>query len=103
MSLTWIQPGLTNIEKDSLVKHLKVEQHKRAADLQTKHEMGAEANQPNVVNVAPIFQGIMKMKEKGRDYMRTKFSSACYLAKMKRSSSDYDSLLELQIKSKVRH
>ena len=86
-----------------MVKYLKGEQHKRAADLQTKHEMGAEPYQPNVVNVAPIFQGIMKMKEKDRDYMRIKFSSACYLAKMKRSSIDYDSLLELQIKHKVRH
>ena len=57
-SLTWIRPGSTNVEKDSLVKHLKSEQHKRAADLQTKGEMG------NVVNVAPIFRGIVKMKEK---------------------------------------
>ena len=31
-----IEPGSTKVEKDSLVKHLKGEQHKRAVDLQTK-------------------------------------------------------------------
>ena len=64
MSLTYIRSGSTNVEKDSLVKHLKGEQHKRAANLQTKTEMGAEAYRQNVVNVAPIFRGIVKMKEK---------------------------------------
>ena len=54
-SLTWIWPGSTNVEKDSLVKHLKGEQHERAADLQTKSEMGAEVYQQNIVNVAPFF------------------------------------------------
>ena len=39
----------------SLVKHLKGKQHKRAADLQTKSEMGAEVYQQNIVNVALIF------------------------------------------------
>ena len=54
-SLTWIRPDSTHIEKDSLVKHLKDEQYKRAAEVQTKSEMGAEAYQQNVVNVALIF------------------------------------------------
>ena len=44
------------------VKNLKGEQHKRAANLQTKSEMGAELYQQNVVNVTPIFRGIVKMK-----------------------------------------
>ena len=82
-SLTWIRPGSTNVEKDSLVKHLKSEQHKRAADLQTKGEMG------NVVNVAPIFRGIVKMKEKETDCIKIQFNSAYYLAKMERPFSDY--------------
>ena len=46
------------------VKNLKGEQHKRAANLQTKGEMGAELYQQNVVNVTPIFRGIVKMKKK---------------------------------------
>ena len=100
-SLTWIQPGLMNVEKDSLVKHLKSEQHKTAAHLHTKSEMGAEAYQQNVVNVALIFQGIVKMKEKYRDSMAIKLISAYYLAKMERPFGDYNNLLKLQIKNKI--
>ena len=44
--------------------------------------MGALAYRENVINNAPIFRVIMKTKENGRDYMRIKFSSAYYLAKM---------------------
>ena len=73
-----IQPGSTKVEKDSLVKHLKGKQHKGAVDLQTKSETGVEAYQQNVVNVAPIFRRIVKMKEKDRDSMRTTFNSAYY-------------------------
>ena len=32
-STSWVRPGSTNVEKESLVKHLKGKQHKRAADL----------------------------------------------------------------------
>ena len=71
-SLTYIRSDSTNVEKDSLVKHLKGEQHKRAATLQTKSEMGAEAYRQNVVNVAPIFRGIVKMKEKETDSLKIK-------------------------------
>ena len=60
--LMWIWPGLTSIEKDSLVNCLKGEQHKIAADLQTKCKIVVEAYQRNVV--APVFLGIMKMREK---------------------------------------
>ena len=77
-SLKWIQPGSTKVEKDNLVKHLKGEQHKTAVNLQTKSETRVEAYQQNVVNVAPIFQRIVKMKEKDRDSMRTTFNSAYY-------------------------
>ena len=59
--------------------------------------MGAELYQ-QIINAAPIFQGIVKMKEKDRDSMRIKFNSAYYLAKMKRPFSDYNNLLKLQIK-----
>ena len=83
----WIRSGSTNVAKDSLVKHLKGEQHKRAANLQTKSEIGAEAYQQNVVKVATIFQGIVKMKEKDRESIRI--------------VSDYNNLLKLQIKNKV--
>ena len=89
--LTWIWPGSTNVEKDSLVKQLTGEQHKRAANLY----------QQNVVNVAPIFWGIVKMKEKDSDSMKIKFNLAYYLAKMERPFSDYNNLLKLQIKNKV--
>ena len=100
-SLTWIQPGLTNVEKDSLVKHLKGEQHESAANLQTKREMGAEVYQRNFINVALIFTGTVKMKEKNWDSMRIKFNSTYYLAKMDRPFSDYNNLLKLRIKNKV--
>ena len=40
-----IQPGSTNVEKDILVKYFKGEQHKRAADLQTKSKVRAEGYQ----------------------------------------------------------
>ena len=100
-SLTWIRPGSTNVKKDNLVKHLKDKQHKRAADLHTKSQMGAEVYQQNVVSVALIFRGMVKMKEKDRDSMRIKFNSVCYLAKMERSFSDYNNLLKSQIKNKV--
>ena len=61
--------------------------------------MGAELYQ-QIINVAPTFQEIVKMKEK-RDSMRIKFNSAYYLAKMKRPFSDYNNLVKLQIKNKV--
>ena len=99
--LIWIWPGSTNVEKDSLVKQLTGEQHKRAANLQTKSQMGAEACQQNVVNVALIFWGIVKMKEKDSDSMKIKFNLAYYLAKMERPFSDDNNLLKLQIKNKV--
>ena len=53
-SLMWIWPGLANFEKDILVKCLKGEQYKTAADLQTNSEIGAQAYQQNIVNVALI-------------------------------------------------
>ena len=83
------------------VKNFKGEQHKSAANLQTKGEMGAELYQQNVVNVTPIFRGIVKMKKKDRDSRRINFYSAYYLAKMERAFSDYNNLLKLQIKTKV--
>ena len=83
------------------VKNLKGKQHKRAANLQTKSEMGAELYQQNVVNVTPIFRGIVKMKEKDRDSRRINFYSAYYLAKMERPFSEYNSLLKLQIKNTI--
>ena len=83
------------------VKNLKGKQHKRAANLQTKSEMGAKLYQQNVVNVTPIFRGIVKMKEKDRDSRRINFYSAYYLAKIERPFSDYNNLLKLQIKNKV--
>ena len=89
------------VEKDSLVKHFNSEQRKRAANFQTKNKIGAEAYQPTVLNVARIFRGIVKMKEKNRHSMRIKLNSASYLAKMERPFSDYDNLLKLQIKNKV--
>ena len=76
-----------------MVKHLKGKKHKRAADLQTKSEMGAEANEQNVVNVVPFFQGIVTMEEKDREPVTIKFNSALYLAKIERPFSDYDNLL----------
>ena len=100
-SVTWIRPGLINVEKDSLVKHRNGEQRKRAANLQTKSKIGAEAYQPTVLNVAPIFRGILKIKEKDRYSIRIKFNSAYYLAKIERPFSDHDNLLKLQIKNKV--
>ena len=89
------------VEKDSLVKHFNGEQRKRAANFQTKNKIGAEAYQPTVLNVARIFRGIVKMKEKNRHSMRIKLISASYLAKMERPFSDYDNLLKLQIKNQV--
>ena len=83
------------------VKNLKGKQHKRAANLQTKSEMGAKLYQQNVVNVTPIFRGIVKMKEKDRDSRRINFYSAYYLAKMERPFSEYNSLLKLQIKNTI--
>ena len=50
--------------------------------------MGAEAYQQNIVNVAPIFRGIVKMKEKDKDSMRINFISPYYLAKMERPFID---------------
>ena len=61
--------------------------------------MGAEANEQNVVNVVPFFQGIVTMEEKDREPVTIKFNSALYLAKIERPFSDYDNLLKLQIKN----
>ena len=92
-SLMWIWPGLANFEKDILVKCLKGEQYKTAADLQTNSEIGAQAYQQNIVNVALICRGIVKMKEKETGSVKIKFSSAYYLAKMESPFSDYNNLL----------
>ena len=43
--LMCIQLGLTNVEKDILVKYFKGEQHKRAADLQTESKVRSEGYQ----------------------------------------------------------
>ena len=75
-----------------MIKHLKGEKHKRAANLQTKSEMGAEAYQQNVADVAQFFKGLWKWKKKTRQTL--------YLAKMERPFSDYNNLLKLQIKKK---
>ena len=55
--------------------------------------MGAEANEQNVVNVVPFFQGTVTMEEKDREPVTIKFNSALYLAKIERPFSDYDNLL----------
>ena len=89
----WIWPGFANFEKDILVKCFKGEQYKTAADLQTNSEIGAQAYQQNIVNVALIFRGIVKMKENDTGSVKIKFSSAYYLAKMESPFSDYNNLL----------
>ena len=54
----------------------------------------------NVVNVAPIFRGIVKMKEKDGLY-KNSIQFSLLFSENERLFSDYSKLLKLQIKNKA--
>ena len=100
-SLKWIRSGSTNVEKDSVKKHVATDQHKAAKKLSLQSSLGAIPYQEHVVNNTPIGRGFKKMHAKDRESLLIKFNTAYYLAKKERPFSDYIDLLKLQVKNNV--
>ena len=99
-SRTWVV-GSKDMRKDSLSKHIEIDQHKEATKLQMKSDLGAIPYLQSVVKETSIGKGLSKMADKDRKNMRVKFNSAYYLAKKERPFRDCPDLLNLQIKNSV--
>ena len=52
-SMNWISPGSTSIAKDSVAKHCKSDQHKKAVKYSTQSELGADTYKESVVMNSP--------------------------------------------------
>ena len=99
--MNWISPGSTSIAKDSVAKHCKSDQHKKAVKYSTQSELGADTYKESVVMNSPIARSFLKLSNEDRAGLKVKINTVYHIIKNERPYTDYPKLLELQTKNNV--
>ena len=100
-SRAWIE-GTTSVKKDSLIKHVNGESHKRAINLKMKKDMGASEFANHLLKDTALGRGLVKMASDDKEIMRLRFNTAYYIAKSERPFTDACDLITLQEKNGIK-
>ena len=72
---TWISPGATVVEKDSLKKHINSELNKQTVELGNKRNLRAASYTQEIIEKMPIGHGLKKMCTDDRKALKYKFNT----------------------------
>ena len=100
-STTWIRPGSDSVAKDSVAKHCRSDQHKKALEHTKRSLLGAEVYKESVVMNSPIAKSFLKLSPDYRAGLKVKINTVYHIIKNEDPYTNYPKLLELQTKNNV--